>query len=162
MAADSWKKGTGRIPFRQQPEGHWVMLNYWEGGYGYYTYRGIQVPVDADGLPLGWITSVRTGTDPEGRGQWESRQYAMEWRPKYTFRRSLRAIRAEKGRAASNIILADVMGNEFTMTADEFVEATHRGADSEGYIRANWTFTKKGANYFLILDPDQTPPEGED
>lgn len=161
MAADSWKKGQGKVPFRQQPEGHWEMLNYWEGGYGYYSPR-YPVPLDDSGLPLAWSTSVRVGTDPDGRGQWEYRQYPMEWRPKHTFRRSLRAVRAEQGRAASNIILADVRGNEYTMMAEEFVEATHRGADSEGYIRANWTFTKKGANYFLILDADQTPPEGEE
>lgn len=76
---------------------------------------------------------------------------AFSWKPATPFRETLRVARFERGRSAADFILIDAAGREYTMRANLLLDALEHVNVYGGWINAEWSFNKRGANYSLIF-----------
>ncbi len=136
----NWKGGKGLTPFVRSENGLRHMIGYLDEFYGEKnTYTS-----------TGWR---------DNEGKWHHNKGTVEWVELKTFDALLRARNVVRGRSASNIVMADPDGNSYILTTEEYVEAVNRWGASQlgeltGFIDGTWTFTKRGANYFLTPAPD--------
>src|SRR3990167_2325253 len=91
--------------------------------------------------------TIKIPFDDNGN-QLHSSYYATEWKDNYGFEANLEVLDYSHSRSSAVFILADSDGHEYTMSLRDFFDLIPRLED--GSIYSNWTFAKKGQNYFIV------------
>lgn len=107
----------------------------------------LQVPFDDKGNMLDYTRYAYPDVAPKSNTYWGA---VAVWRKNHIFQSNMKIESFERGRSAARYRLRDDHGHLYTMTAANLLAALQSGDCVKGYIRGNWAFVKRGANYSLV------------
>lgn len=84
-------------------------------------------------------------------------RHSSEWRPNAPFKAALRIVGTERGQSAARFIAEDTeTGTRYPMFMTELLAVVQTATFEQGVVPGVWVGCKRGANYGIRLDHQET------